>query len=88
MAVSTSPHLDSRNRRSQNNTPIILQKTISLLSDEILPLDINRKDSIDVAPLDLGEIPEMLDARVTDCDVETAEFAVHSLEHGLHFFSL
>lgn len=30
----------------------------------------------------------MLDARVTDCDVQTAEFTVQTLEHGLHLFFL
>lgn len=58
---------------------------IRLLSNKILPLDINRENGIDVGTRHFGQGAEMLDAGVTDDDIETAEFFHQGLEHRWYF---
>jgi hypothetical protein len=58
------------------------------LRNEILSFDIHRKYGINITALDLGEISEVLNARVTNSDIEPSKLAVQSLEHGLHLFFL
>jgi hypothetical protein len=79
-------HLNSRNRRSQYNPTKIFHEPICLLRNKVLSLDVNREDGVNIGARNLRERSKVLDARVADCDVESAEFADDGFEHGLDLF--
>lgn len=58
---------------------------VRLLRNEILALDINIEDAIDILARNLGDVREMLDARVADHDIQWPQFAHRRLEHRFHF---
>lgn len=55
-----------------------------LLRYEILSLDIHVEHAVDVLARDLGDVSEVLHARVTDHDIQRAEIAHHGLEECGH----
>ena len=88
LTITLETHLNSRNRRSQHNPPIIRHILIRLLRNKVLSLNINPKNPINIRPRNLRVISKVLDPRVTNSNIQPPEFLHQRLEHSAHFVLL